>query len=82
MERSRSRQPAFLIIACRCLGFAVLLGSALIALGIRRQSQRLNLERWATVAALSGVAVSSPYGYFVEYAAACDHPAAGHLFTR
>lgn len=51
--------PLFSSSPVAVLVFAVLLGSALIALGIRRQSQRLNLERWATVAALSGVAVSS-----------------------
>lgn len=51
--------PLFSSSPVAVLVFAVLLGSALIAIGVRRQSPRLNLERWAVIAALSGVAVSS-----------------------
>lgn len=39
--------------------FAVLLGAALVAIGGRRQPERLNPGRWAVIAALTGVAISS-----------------------
>lgn len=39
--------------------FAVLLGTALVAIGGRRQPEYFNPGRWAVVAALTGVAISS-----------------------
>lgn len=39
--------------------FAVLLGSALVAIGGRKQQECLNPGRWAIIAALIGVAISS-----------------------
>ena len=39
--------------------FAMLLGAALVAIGRRQQPERLNPGRWAFVAAVTGVAISS-----------------------
>lgn len=52
-------QPLFSSSPVAAVAFAVLLGTALIAIGARRQSQRIHLGYRSIGAALGGVAISS-----------------------
>ena len=54
-----AESPLFSSSPVAVVVFAVLLGSALVAIGGRKQPAPLNPGRWAIVAALSGVAISS-----------------------